>query len=482
MKVLLVTPPYHCGVVESAGTWMPLGLAYLAGALRKAGHDPVIYDAMSLWHDQAQVEARIAGERPDVVAVATITSTYPASLRVLEGAKRALPGVLTVMGGVHSHAMWREVLESPASPVDYVVRGEGEESLPELLDCLSAGEDPARVPGAAFLRDGRAVSVPPRPFIADLDALVPAWDLIQWEIYRYHPLPGSRLAAVSTSRGCEHACSFCSQQKFWERTWRSRSPESVADEVAMLRDRHGVSVVLLADEYPTRDAGRWHRLLALLQERCAGVHFLMETRVEDIIRDAHLMGGYREAGIIHVYIGVEAVSQDRLDAFRKEIKVEQSAEAIRLINGAGMVTETSFVLGMPEETPESVEHTLKLAREYDPDFAHFLLVAPWPYADIHPELAPFIESRDFADYNLVTPVARSRAMGREELMSAVVDCYRRFYMAKAPQWLAMPAGFKKDYLLTSMKHVLKSSFLRKHMSGLGGMPAEMLGLAAKAVR
>ncbi len=141
-KVLLVTPPYHCGMVESAGVWMPLGLAYLAGSLRQAGYEPEIYDAMSLFHDMAQVRRSLADRRPDVVAVTAYTATMPAALDVLRAAKDECPGVVTVIGGVHPTHMAEEVLADRA--VDYVVRGEGESTLPELLDCLRAGERPVR--------------------------------------------------------------------------------------------------------------------------------------------------------------------------------------------------------------------------------------------------------------------------------------------------------------------------------------------------
>ncbi|MEK7764728.1 MAG: radical SAM protein, partial [bacterium] len=211
----------------------------------------------------------------------------------------------------------------------------------------------------------------------------------------------------------------------------------------------------------------------LHQRRRLGTRLLMETRVEDIVRDAELMPDYRSAGIIHVYVGVEATSQAALDRFNKSLRVEQSREALRLIHGVGMVSETSFVLGMPEETPATIRATLELAKDYDPDFAHFLLIAPWPYADIYPEVAPYLESRDYADYNLVTPVARSAAMSRAELMAASVECYHKFYMAKLPKWFGMAPGFKKDYLLTSMRLIMKSSFLQRHMGGLGRIPAEV---------
>ncbi len=150
--------------------------------------------------------------------------------------------------------------------------------------------------------------------------------------------------------------------------------------------------------------------------------------------------------------------------------------AISLINGAGILSETSFILGVPEETAESIAATLELAKHYDPDYAHFLMLAPWPFADMYPELRPYIETDDFSKYNLVEPVIKPLAMTRDELMGAAVDCYRQFYMGKLPQWNALPDGFRRDYLLGSMQAMLKLSFLKKHGATLGEMPAEVASL------
>ncbi len=92
------------------------------------------------------------------------------------------------MGGVHSHFMWNEVLQRDGDVVDFVIRGEGEQTLPELMLCLAAGDDPAKVAGIAFNLDGVPFATPSRPFIHDLDALPTAWDLVDWEIYRFYPL------------------------------------------------------------------------------------------------------------------------------------------------------------------------------------------------------------------------------------------------------------------------------------------------------
>jgi len=118
-------------------------------------------------------------------------------------------------------------------------------------------------------------------------------------------------------------------------------------ELEHLRDAYGVNVVMFADETPTLDGKRWERILDLLIERKVGTKILMETRVDDIIRDEHIMDKYRRAEVDHIYVGVEATTQAALDTFNKNIKVEDSKRALDLINAQDIVSETSFVLGMP---------------------------------------------------------------------------------------------------------------------------------------
>ena len=206
-------------------------------------------------------------------------------------------------------------------------------------------------------------------------------------------------------------------------------------------------------------------------ERRVGVHLLLETCVADILRDADLMDQYRRAGVLHIYVGVEATSQEQLDRFKKNIKCAHSREAIRLINRAGMLSECSFVLGMPDETPETIEQTFQLAKHYDPDFAHFLLIAPWPYADVYQELREYIREWDFAKYNFVEPVVEPEQMTRAEVAAAVIDCYRRYYLDKIQDYRLIKDDFKRQYLLNSMQVMTQNSFLTKHLNHLGAMPA-----------
>ncbi len=471
-KVLLITPPYHCGVVEAAGRWLPLGFVSIAGALREKGYEVQIYDAMTKYATHEDIRRHIIETRPAIVATGAYTSTAEEATKLLATAKDVDASTVTVIGGVHPTFCYEEMLEADSS-VDYVVRGEGEVTFPALVDALCHDSDLAGVPGLAFRRAAEVVTTAERPFIEDLDALKPAWDLLDWEDYTYFIFPGSRLAIVSSSRGCDRDCSFCSQRKFWKQSWRARDPGKLIDEMEMLRDRHGVNVFMLSDEFPTRDRDRWEAILDGLIQRQLGAHILMETTVEDIVRDHDIMDKYRKSGIVHVYIGVEATDQERLDRFHKNIGVEQSREAIRLINSVGMISETSFVFGMPEETKESIAATLRLAEEYDPDFAHFLMIAPWPYADIYGELQPYIEAESYSCYNLIDPVVRSKALSRDELFQESLNCYRTFYMKKLPRWAALKDGFKRNYLLTSMRAIMKNSFLTQHRGRLGKMPKEV---------
>jgi anaerobic magnesium-protoporphyrin IX monomethyl ester cyclase len=471
-RIALVTPPYHSGVVETAGRWPNVGFVYIAGHLRDAGFEPLYYDAMTAGHDMSRIVSELQALRPDVVLTTAYTASYPAAVAMLRAARAAMPGVITGIGGVHAHFMYEEVLARDGDVVDYVLRGEGEVTAPELMRCLDEGNDPSDVAGIAFMRHGVVHATPARPFVHDLDTLTPAWDLVDFSLYRFFPMPDTKLAIMSTSRGCDQACSFCSQQKFWERSWRARSPESVIAELEMLRDDYGVGVVMFSDETPTLDPVRWERFLDLMIEREVGTYILMETRVDDILRDAAIMPKYRAAGIHHIYVGVERTDQATLDLFKKNTEVEMGRRAIELINAHDMISETSFILGLPDDTPEIIEATFKLAQHYDPDLAFFLTIAPWPYADNYGELKPYIISTDYEDYNLVAPVVKPKAMSKQELMDTVIDCYRRFYMGKLKRVPTMTPG-KREYFMVTMKLLMENSYLKQYMGGLGDMPDEV---------
>jgi anaerobic magnesium-protoporphyrin IX monomethyl ester cyclase len=468
-KIIFITPPYHCGVAEVIGRWMPLNLVYLAGAARQAGLVAGIYDAAAKNHGYPEIEMHMREMTADYVASTAMTATINDAVKTLELVKRINPGTVTILGGVHPTFMYEEVLAAAPAVVDYIVIGEGEATLRHLLAVLESGEDPVTVPGVAFLREGSVVRTARRHLVEDLDDLPMAWDLLEWEDYSYFVIPDSRLGAISTSRGCDHDCIFCSQQKFWEKTWRARNPVNVVEELEYLHAACKVNVVLITDEYPTRSRERWENFLDLLMARDLPIHFLMETRPEDIVRDRDIIWKYRKAGIIHISIGVEATDQGILDAIRKNVRSDVARQALELIHEQGIVSETSFIIGFPDETPEHINDTMKLVRHYNPDNANFMALTPWPYSDMYQDVKQYIRQWDYSKYNLVDPVLEPKNMSMLQVDVALADCFRKFYMGKILDVMTMKDDFKRGYLLRATKLFMSSPFvIRKLGIGLLG--------------
>jgi anaerobic magnesium-protoporphyrin IX monomethyl ester cyclase len=479
-ELLLLTVPYHCGVVEAAGRWVPLSLLYVAQAARTVGVEPALYDAASLFVGWDEVRAVLRERRPRFVGSSAITATINASLELGRIVKEELPEATYILGGVHPTFMWKEVLEAPGSPVDFIVRGEGERTTAELFRALLTDRDPAEVPAIAYRNgDGEACATTPGAFLPDLELYPAAFDIVDWPIYRYFVIPGSRLGAVASSRGCNYVCTFCSQQKFWRRSWRGRKPEHVVEEIRRLYDDHGVNVVLLTDEYPTQDPDRWEELLDRVIALKREIYLLLETRAPDIVRDRAILPKYRRAGVVHVYVGLEATDQAVLDRINKDASVEEGRESIALIGEHGMLSETSFVLGFPEETGESVRATLESARYFNPDMAHFIAITPWPYSDIYEELEDHIAVTDYSQYNLIEPIVKPRTMTLREIDEAMIACYRDFYIGKMTSFRSYPDEFRRAYMLSSMKLIMKSSFIVTKLGRLG-MPAAMSKILAAA--
>ena len=472
-KILFVTAPYHSWGVQVVGVWPPLHLVYLAGAAREAGVEPRIYDAMNQSHTWQEIREEIERFKPDYVLTydylpvtgAISTAALPDSIAILRLAKELNPEVVTLLGGPHPTFLFQEVLGTEKGSVDYVLLGEGEETLRELLLGLRNGTG-RDVKGVAHALDGAAVANPRRAHISNVDRLAPAWDLLDWEVYHYWVSPGGKMASILTSRGCEMNCSFCSQRLFWRGDWRARTAENVVEEIALLREKYGVTVFTLIDAYPTRDRERWERLLDLLIERKMGIHLLMETRVEDIVRDRDILHKYRDAGVIHVYMGAESGDDDVLKSLNKGIEMKTTKRALDLLREAGIVTEASFMIGLPQETWDSVRSTIDSAIYLNPDVAVFPIATPWPYTPMHREMKDRIRVFDYSKYNLVTPIVEPYAMSLDEVNEALALCYIEFYRHKVREVLSLEDGFKKDYLMSAFRLMMKDKCSAFRMKGV----------------
>ena len=465
MRILLIHPNYHSGGAEIAGSWPPAWVAYLSGPLKRAGFTDIHFlDAMTHHLSDEDLRAKMEELQPDVVGTTAITPAIYTAERVLEIAKETVPDAVRVLGGIHATFMFKQVL-SEAPWIDVIVRGEGEEIFVNLITAINGGVlQSARwdIKGLAF-RDGeQIVSTEAAPTIKDLDNLEPDWSMLEWDHYIYVPL-GVKVAIPNMARGCPFTCSFCSQWKFW-RDYRVRDPKKVVDEIEHLVNEHGVGFFILADEEPTINRKKFIQFCQELIDRGLPdkIKWGINTRVTDIMRDKELLSFYREAGLVHVSLGTEAAAQLKLDTFNKETKVEENKEAIRLLREADIFVEAQFIVGLDNETEETLEETYKMAWDWQPDLANWAMYTPWPFTPLFQSLGDKVEIFDFEKYNFVTPIMKPAAMERGELLNGVMKNYRRFYMQKALfhyPWRGI--GFRRRYLLGCLKAFLKAGFQRQ---------------------
>lgn len=464
MRIVFVHPNYHSGGAEIAGNWPPAWVAYLTGSLKAAGFDDIHFiDAMTHHIDHATLRARLAELQPDLVGVTAITPAIYEAEEVLKIASEVVPEAVRLLGGIHATFMYRQVL-TEAPWIDVIVRGEGEEIMVNLAEAVRDGRWPAdkrKIKGLAF-RDGEEiVATQAASTVKNLDGIKPDWSILEWEKYIYIPL-GVRVAIPNMARGCPFTCSFCSQWKFW-RDYRVRDPKKVADEIEDLVTNHGVGFFILADEEPTINKKKFVEFCQELIDRGLNkrVKWGINTRVTDIWRDRDLLKFYREAGLVHISLGTEAAAQLKLDLFNKETTVAQNKEAIRLLREADIFTEAQFIVGLDNETPETLEETYRMAWDWQPDLANWAMYTPWPFTPLFQEIRDQVEVFDYSKYNFVTPIMKPAAMTRGALLEGVLKNYRRFYMKKALfhyPWRG--TGFRRRYLLGCLKAFLKAGVQR----------------------
>ena len=464
MRIVFIHPNYHSGGAEIAGNWPPAWVAYLAGSLKRAGYDDVHFiDAMTNDFDDDTLKDKLRDLKPDVVGCTAITPSIYMAERALEIAKEVAPDALRILGGVHATFMYKQVL-SEAPWIDVIVRGEGEEIIVALMDAVAQGRWPAdnkTINGLAFFDGDTIMATQAASTVKDLDGIDPDWSLLEWDKYIYIPL-NKKVAIPNMARGCPFTCSFCSQWKFW-RDYRVRDPLKVVDEIERLVNDHDVGFFILADEEPTINRKKFIQFCEELIKRGLPekIQWGINTRVTDIYRDRELLGLYRKAGLVHVSLGTEAAAQLKLEQFNKETTVEQNKEAIRLLREADIFVEAQFIVGLDNETKETLEETFQMAWDWQPDLANWAMYTPWPFTPLFQELKDQVEIFDFSKYNFVTPIMKPAALTRGELLDGVMKNYRRFYMRKALfhyPWRG--TGYRRRYLLGCLKAFLKAGVSR----------------------
>lgn len=331
----------------------PLGLLFVGGALKKAGF------AVRVFHwtrDEALAELpRVMAFQPFLVGFSIITGD-PLAL-VLDCAQRlhaALPGLKVMLGGVHATVEPAQCLAE--GPIDFVVLGEGEVTAVELARALDKGQTYDDLPGLGFKRAGQAIINPRPPLLKDLDQWEPDWSLVEIEKYIAPQYEGvSRmLFGYVASRGCPHACGFCYNHFFNQRTWRHPSAAKVVADVNALVSRHQLGGVFFYDDNFTANK-KWARAV-IVGLATKGMH--IETRIDYL--DPGFIRQLTDLGVGSLFIGCESGSDRVLSLLNKGFQAADTRRVVGELKAYPGYLMLSFIVGVPSETLAEFQQTLRL--------------------------------------------------------------------------------------------------------------------------
>ena len=412
MRVAIVAPPYP---LEEAPA-PPLGVTYVAAAFENAGAEVRIFDYIVSGYTPEKLRAQLDEFRPDVVGSTSVTLNFPGAAEIVSTAKRHRPSLITMMGGPHvSFTAERSLIAYPG--IDLIVRGEGEGTIAELM----AGEmNPSaweRIRGLAFRRDGGIVMTEPQPFIEDLDTLpLPARHLLPMS--RYQALGYS--ISIITSRGCPYSCIFCQGRRMVGNRVRLRSASRVVDEIEQILS-YGIDRINVADDLFVSHSGRVKEVCGEILRRGLRFNWSAFARVNTVDRETlRLM---REAGCDSVSFGVETGNPDLLKLIRKGITREQVREAVSLCKETGIIAHTSFIVGLPGETPETLKETGEFAASLGSLYGYHFL-APFPGTTVREEVDKYdleILTDDWTRYDANSAIVRTSRLAPEEIDRFVAE-------------------------------------------------------------
>ena len=379
-KIVLINPRSTYVHEIPQKCYPPAHLLYLAASLRQAGYVPDVIDANAFGLPDSQVLARMGKTTPLVTGLSVYSEILPQIRQIAAMVRAHAPQTAIVLGGPHATSVPEATLRQ-FPEADYVLTGEAETSLPLLCQAVEKKQGFENVPGL-FYREKGVVRMGPAPVFPDPEALpLPAKDLVARAYLekRYFSLLVRKrpVDTLITSRGCPFSCGFCYN---FRHKYRARKPESVVQELALIRDS-GIRDVEICDDTFTVDEHRALRILDLIIAEKLDISFRIKSRVDVFSR--RLAKRARQAGVYLVAFGMESGSQKILDAMNKKITLEQSAQACALTREMKIACHTSWVMGYPGETPESIQDTVRFILKNRPTTANIAVLRPYPNTPVY---------------------------------------------------------------------------------------------------
>jgi len=461
MKILLINPTTFNmlptmlpkSVDEVRGYNPPLGILYLAAYLQKhSEHQVEILDCQVEELDYKQIGNKIQEKNPDAIGLTTMTFTLIDVLNIAKIAKKINSEIKIILGGPHIDIYPKETINQPC--VDYLVLGEGEIPLKNLLDNIDSTNNLRQIRSIVFKDNHKIINTGRAELNQDLDSLpFPARHLTHYKKYSSVLSKTNPVTTMFTSRGCPYNCLFCDRPTLGK-IFRARSAKNVVDEMEECQ-KMGIKEILIYDDTFTVNRQRVIDICSEIQKRNLNINWDVRARVDTV--DENLLKAMKVSGCQRIHYGVEAGTQKILDVLRKGITLEQVEKAFRLSRKIGLETLAYFMIGSPTETKEDILETIKFAKKLKPDFAHITITTPFPSTDLYrmgleQKIWPNDHWQKFAEnpHSDFLPPVWEKNLTKEELVILNQKAYRSFYFR--PRYL-----FKKLFQLTSFKELKTKS-------------------------
>jgi len=433
---MLVVPPGSMedsyGRLSSAGGNLPmLGLAYIAASLRDQGHQVKIVDFEIQKVAFSLVEPEIRKFDPDLLGMTAYITNMQRCFKMAEITKRINRDTLVILGGPQVSIFPEAGMES--NDIDFCVLSEGEIVIRNLLNALSSGKPLEDVKGIVFRdNNGAIVNTGRESLIRDLDRFPPpALDLYDMENY-FPPVHvrGKKVGHIMTSRGCPFQCTFCETKLTFGKTFRYHSNERVLWEIENLVSK-GFDSIQFYDDIFTVNKKRVLKLCRSIAKKRLKFQWMCWTRTNCV--DDEVLQAMKKAGCYAINYGAESGNDELLKLIKKSLTVKENLRGIQLAKKHGILTNSSFMLGLPTETRQQSFKTIRFALNSGLDYAVFPILEPYPGTALWNDVKKYGYFDDSGKYknNLMSNVSSvwiPNGRSREELERIAYMAMKKFYL------------------------------------------------------